>query len=64
MKVGDLVQFESIAAGHGLAPLECGIVVKLSRTGHKTKSAEVLFNDGDIGWVGTDTLVVISERNH
>tara|TARA_R110000772_G_scaffold67283_2_gene149369 strand:+ start:504 stop:683 length:180 start_codon:yes stop_codon:yes gene_type:complete len=54
IKIGDLVQF-------GQA---CGIVVKLSRTGQKTKSAEVLFNDGDIAWMGTDILVVISERNH
>ena len=61
MKIGDLVQFGQDCALDGQ---ECGIVVKLSRTGRKTKSAEVLFNDGDIAWVGTHTLVVISERNH
>jgi len=61
IKIGDLVQFGQDCALDGQ---ECGIVVKLSRTGRKTKSAEVLFNDGDIAWVGTHTLVVISERNH
>ena len=61
MKVGDLVQFESVDNDDVESQLDYGIVVKLSRTGHKTKSAEVLFKDGEIAWVGTDTLVVVSE---
>lgn len=61
MKVGDLVQFESVDNDDVESQLDYGIVVKLSRTGHKTKSAEVLFHDGEIAWIGTDTLVVVSE---
>jgi len=62
MKVGDLVRFESVlsddmdryTAAHGL-------VVKMSKTGHDTESAQVLFNDGEAWWVGTQRLVVVSE---
>tara|TARA_B100001250_G_C19709430_1_gene748473 strand:+ start:706 stop:897 length:192 start_codon:yes stop_codon:yes gene_type:complete len=61
MKVGDLVGFKPDEWSTPTLVQECGIVVKLSRTGHKTKSAQVLFNDGEIAWVGTDTLVVMSE---
>ena len=62
MKVGDLVQLESVMNDYVDVHLEHGIVVKLSRTGHRTKSAQVLFKDGEIAWVGTATLVVVSEN--
>lgn len=57
MKVGDLVYYD--------APLhddmEChspamGIVLKLSRTGHKTESAQVLFTRGEVAWFDTQVL--------
>ena len=38
-----------------------GLVVKRSRTGHDTKSAQVLFNDGETWWLDSDKLVVVSE---
>ena len=41
--------------------VDYGIVIKMSRTGHKTKSAEILFNDGATAWFDTQRLVVISE---
>ena len=62
MKAGDLVRFESVLNDdmdrHGV---EYGVVVRMSTTGHTTQSAEVLFNDGELAWVGTQRLVVISE---
>jgi len=64
MKVGDLVQFENVDSDDIESQLDYGIVVKLSRTGHKTKSAEVLFKDGEIAWIGTDALVVVNARNN
>ena len=62
MKVGDLVKWESVmndSMDH--YSVDYGIVIKMSRTGHKTNSAEVLFNDGDIQWFDTERLVVVSE---
>jgi len=41
--------------------IEYGVVVRMSTTGHTTESAEVLFNDGELAWVGTQRLVVINE---
>ena len=61
MKVGDLVKWESVlndSMDH--YSVDYGIVIKMSRTGHKTNSAEVLFSDGDIQWFDTERLVVVS----
>ena len=66
MKIGDLVKFNVMSDEHGVnsdtpfAP-EHGIVLQISRTGHDTKSAKILFNDGEVAWIGTSTLEVISE---
>jgi hypothetical protein len=62
MKIGDLVKFESAlsddmdryVATHGL-------VIQMSRTGHETESAQVLFNDGETWWLDTQKLVVVNE---
>ena len=63
MKVGDLVKFENVlsddmdryAAKHGL-------VIQISKTGHSTTSAQVLFGDtGKPCWIDSSRLVVISE---
>ena len=62
MKVGDLVKWENVlndSMDH--YSVDYGIVIKMSRTGHKTKSAEILFNDGATAWFDTQRLVVISE---
>ena len=62
MKVGDLVKWESVlndSMDH--FNVEYGIVTKMSRTGHTTESAQVLFNDGETAWVDTQRLVVVSE---
>lgn len=61
MKVGDLVRFESTQHDDmDRYGVEYGVVVRMSTTGHTTQSAEVLFNDGELAWVGTQRLVVIS----
>ena len=62
MKVGDLVKLESVlndsmdrySALHGL-------VVQLSKTGHTSTSAQILFNDGECWWVDSERLVVVNE---
>ena len=62
MKVGDLVKWESVmndSMDHYYS--DYGIVIKMSRTGHKTKSAEILFSDGATAWFDTQRLVVVSE---
>lgn len=62
MKVGDLVKYESVMnddMDHYV--VEYGLVVQLSRTGHDTISAQVLFQDGQPWWVDTGRLVVVSE---
>lgn len=63
MKVGDLVKFESEAIDDmDRHSVTYGLIVQLSRTGHETTSAQVLFNDtGKPCWIDSDKLVVISE---
>mgnify|MGYP003142684059 FL=1 len=57
MKVGDLVYYDTPLHDD----MECyspamGIVLKLSRTGHKTESAQVLFTRGEVAWFDTQVL--------
>ena len=62
MKVGDLVRWESVLNDSmDYYTEEYGLVLQLSKTGHKTKSAQVLFNDGETAWFDTQRLVVVSE---
>ncbi len=62
MKVGDLVKWTNvlneISEGHRE---DHGIVIKMSRTGHDSESAQVLFTDGDLWWLDTQKLVVVNE---
>ena len=41
--------------------VEHGLVVQISKTGHDTVSAQVLFNDGETWWVDSGKLEVVSE---
>ena len=62
MKVGDLVKWMTVLNDDmDRYREELGLVVKMSRTGHNTESAQVLFNDGETWWVDTQRLVVINE---
>ena len=61
MKVGDLVKWESVPHQFSEVEIEYGVVVKMSRTGHETHSAEVLFMDGTTNWFDTQRLEVINE---
>ena len=64
MKVGDLVRFDSQLSADELGDSsrsEHGLVVQISKTGHDTISAQVLFNDGDTWWVDSGRLEVVSE---
>ena len=62
MKVGDLVYY--VAPRHDDMEVynpAMGIVLKLSRTGKKTESAQVLFTRGQIAWIYTQVLRVAHE---
>lgn len=64
MKVGDLVMFENALVRDVFETdpsREHGLVVQISKTGHDTVSAQVLFNDGELWWVDSGKLEVISE---
>ena len=66
MKVGDLVKFQSVLSGDVDAfedrnKHDVGLVLAMSKTGHDTESAHVLFNDGDTWWVGTQRLEVVND---
>ena len=62
MKVGDLVKWVNVLNDDmDRYQEELGLVVKMSKTGHTTESAQVLFNDGETWWVDTQRLVVINE---
>ena len=63
MKVGDLVRWVSILSDDTTAVLEedYGIITQLSRTGHETFSAKVIFMNGNEGWYDTDRLELINE---
>jgi len=62
MKVGDLVKWMTVLNDDmDRYREELGLVIKMSRTGHNTESAQVLFNDGETWWVDTQRLVVINE---
>jgi len=62
MKVGDLVKWENVILDSmDRYREEHGLVVKMSRTGHNTESAQVLFSDGETWWLDSDKLVLVSE---
>ena len=62
MRVGDLVKWVTVLNDDmDRYREELGLVVKMSRTGHNTESAQVLFNDGETWWIDTQRLVVINE---
>ena len=62
MRVGDLVKFESDLENDVFnGSIEHGLVVQVSKTGHDTISAQVLFKDGETWWVDSGRLEVISE---
>ena len=61
MKVGDLVNYEvppeDSMGKHAAADR---LVVQMSRTGHTTESAQVLFQDGTLAWFDSQVLEVVS----
>tara|TARA_R110002020_G_scaffold77305_2_gene195167 strand:+ start:416 stop:610 length:195 start_codon:yes stop_codon:yes gene_type:complete len=62
MKVGDLVKWVNVlndSMDHHQE--QHGLVVKMSRTGQDTESAQVLFGDGETWWLDTQKLRVINE---
>jgi hypothetical protein len=60
VKVGDLIKWVESRIDEGSAP-EYGVVLQLSITGVDTLSAQVLFQDGQVWWLPTTTMEVVSE---
>ena len=64
MKVGDLVKFDSMSERDVFETdprSEHGLIVQISKTGHDTTSAQVLFIDGELWWMDSGRLEVVSE---
>ena len=67
MKEGDLVAIMiPVSQGNPAVhtQLECaghGVILRFSRTGQSTKSAEILFTAGDRKWIDCHLLEVISK---
>ena len=64
MKVGSMVRGWSIedhAAITERVKFDSGLVIQLSKTGHDTESALVLFENGNLDWIPTDGLEVVDE---
>ena len=64
MKIGDLVKFVGVLEKEVFEtdpPRNHGLVVQLSKTGHHTTSAQVLFMDGETWWIDSGRLEVINE---
>ena len=59
MKIGDLVKYETVPHEFSEVETQVGVIVELSRTGHTTHSARVVFTDGDMAWYDTGMLSVI-----
>ena len=64
MKVGDLVRFDSDMEFDVFETdprVEHGLVIQISKTGYESLSVQVLFKDGELWWVDSGRLEVISE---
>jgi hypothetical protein len=62
MKVGDLIKWENVLLDDmDRYEVSHGIVVKMSRTGHDTESAQVLFTDGGLWWLDSKKLEIVNE---
>ena len=61
MRVGDLVEYTSVPHEFAEYHTELGIIIKMSRTGRKTQSAQVKFMNGSVAWHDTQVLRVINE---
>jgi S-formylglutathione hydrolase FrmB len=62
MKVGDLIKWENtLNDDMDRYAAHYGVIIKMSRTGHDTESAEILWVGGDTGWYDTKVLEVVSE---
>jgi hypothetical protein len=62
MKVGDLIKAVITQNLDGESVLvEHGVILQLSVTGADTLSAKVLFQDGQVSWLSTTAMEVISE---
>ena len=61
MKVGDLVKYQTTPEDSMDRHMSAiGLIVQMSRTGHSTYSAQILFQDGTMAWFDSQVLEVLS----
>ena len=60
MKVGDIVRWRNDPADGGWM-IGSGLIIQLSRTGHDSHSALILYEDGCLHWMPTEGLETINE---
>ena len=60
MKVGDLVARKYVPYESANEQVDIGIVIRMSRTGLTTDSAQVQFFDGACEWFDTQILAVVN----
>ena len=61
MKVGDLVRWYNKGHDPEGTAVDNGLVVQLSKTGHDSLSALILFENGDLQWIPDAGLEVNNE---
>ena len=61
MKVGDLVKCYFVGHDPDGSFADNGLIVQLSKTGYKSLSALVLFENGNLDWIPDTDLEVINE---
>ena len=62
MKVGDLVRYDTVPYEFSKVVTEYGIIIQISRTGHETKSAQIVLMNGKTKWIDTTKLEFVNER--
>ena len=61
MKVGDLVRWTHAGRDPKRLAIDNGLVIQLSKTGHDSLSALILFENGGLKWVPGASLKVANE---
>ena len=61
IKIGDLVKWDSVPQEFSEVYSAFGVVLQISKTGHQTTSAKILFTDGSTDWINTDRLEIMNE---
>jgi hypothetical protein len=62
VKVGDFVKYDTVPYEFSETVVKFGIILQISRTGHQTKSAQIVLMCGKTEWIDTNKLEIINEN--